>query len=425
MKINILVIGLLKIELFFSISAILGYTYIGSESSPIYLIFMIGIGILNIAIVLWEVFRTGRLLIKDISLIIGIPFLVLISYLFAIIEYGYAEDINRYFNNFLAFSFPSIYIGFYYGKNNKEKEIINLTPILQISMLLLTIGSIASIIIPVLRGVGFTQLGGASYQSASYYAAFSFGLNVYYLVWGENHNRLHFMRSRLYRILSVILIPIQIVSVIIPGGRGAFVQLFVYIIITLIEVLRERKRKKTIVFLFSLIMLALVIILISPYLMENDFFQRGFNRVLSFVSPSGGINWEETSGRKAIYEEAIDLFKKSPLIGYGLFGYNYQISIRQYPHNIILEVLLQGGIIYLLIFVLLLLKIFIKIFKLIKIDNKWREILFLFIYPLTGLMFSGSYLSTSIFWFVVISVISVSLKSFGCRCTVRGTNKLN
>jgi hypothetical protein len=60
-------IGILKIELFFSIAALAGYVYEGKESSPIYLIAMIGLGMLNMAIVFISIIKHKQYSLKASS----------------------------------------------------------------------------------------------------------------------------------------------------------------------------------------------------------------------------------------------------------------------------------------------------------------------------------------------------------------------
>jgi O-antigen ligase len=73
--------------------------------------------------------------------------------------------------------------------------------------------------------------------------------------------------------------------------------------------------------------------------------------------------------------------------------------VTGYPHNLILEILLSGGLIYLGITVFFV-AIFVKKILFFAIKN---DVLFIYIilYPIIQLMFSGTYLVTTEFWIIV------------------------
>lgn len=74
------------------------------------------------------------------------------------------------------------------------------------------------------------------------------------------------------------------------------------------------------------------------------------------------------TGRNLLWQEALQLINNNPYIGYGRVSTNY-ISIwggKYSSHNIILELLLQGGIVALIPFLVI-------IFKAIKMLNKYRN----------------------------------------------------
>ena len=77
---------------------------------------------------------------------------------------------------------PAIFIGYYCGQHYLESS-LNLTPFIELSMLVLTAATIMSTIVPMVEGANFTTFGGESGQTASYNGAFAFGMNLYYLFW--------------------------------------------------------------------------------------------------------------------------------------------------------------------------------------------------------------------------------------------------
>ncbi|MFA7591866.1 MAG: O-antigen ligase family protein [Sphaerochaetaceae bacterium] len=402
-------IGILKIELFFSIAALAGYVYEGKDSSPIYLVVMIGLGMLNMAIVFISIIKHKQYSLKAFIMMIGIPFILSLLYLQAILEYGFDYYIARYYFWFLAYAMPTIFIGYYCGQRYYDVS-FSLTPFIELSMIVITAASIFTTIIPMLEGVKFTTIGGESYQTASYNGAFAFGMNLYYLFWGSNHRRLRLMNTVAYKLFQMVLLPIQIIAVIIPGGRGGFVLLFSYLFMILLVAIINKDWKKLLIFFSCIGVIVLAFFIFYKRLLEIPLFTAGFTRATEFFSFTKGINWDGTSGRLEWYKEAWDLFKASPIYGNGLFTSFYIYSKKQYPHNIILEFLMQGGLIYLLVWLSFALWLVTKYVKVVKHNQHLREVLFLCVFPITLLMFSKSYLSNPFFWYTVAYLVSIDTR---------------
>lgn len=109
-------IGLFKVPLFFSVVALLGYEGLSETNPQLYAYIMSFIGIVNMATILWVVARNDRFTIKDIVVLLGIPFIMLLSYFTAIVLGRHHPQNSHYFSLFLGFSLPSIFIGYYLGR---------------------------------------------------------------------------------------------------------------------------------------------------------------------------------------------------------------------------------------------------------------------------------------------------------------------
>jgi O-antigen ligase len=138
------------------------------------------------------------------------------------------------------------------------------------------------------------------------------------------------------------------------------------------------------------------------------FFLLGFRDI--GIDLGNGINWEKTSGRDQVYSSAISFIKERPILGYGIFSY---WRVMPNPHNLFLEILLSGGIVYFFMFFSLLGRLFIKLSKMIRYDCRNKFWLVIYMYPFIMLMFSGSYLTSSMFWFVgmLVATYRMPLKS--------------
>lgn len=118
------------------------------------------------------------------------------------------------------------------------------------------------------------------------------------------------------------------------------------------------------------------------------------NRVFAYVG-DGGVDWSGTSGRDVVYGEAVAAIENGGPFGYGLFSW----GIDYYPHNLLLELLLNGGILYAASSAILLAAFALRAVRLPHSDPSAGVILPLSLYPLSMLQFSGTYMTTGPLWF--------------------------
>ena len=113
----------------------------------------------------------------------------------------------------------------------------------------------------------------------------------------------------------------------------------------------------------------------------------------------------ETSDRDITYGDALDAFYESPAFGYGI--YKYADKLGFYPHNIFLQVMVQGGVFYLIIFVTFITVLFVKALRMLK-DSTNSLLIIIALYPFVLLLFSGSYTRDPLFWFLVTYLFVVN-----------------
>ena len=200
-----------------------------------------------------------------------------------------------------------------------------------------------------------------------------------------------------------VLLLVQVAGVLISGGRGGFI-LVVNASLLLLWLKMKDKKDSLLLVLLIIIFFLISSLVLLPKIMKNDLFINSSNRVFSYIT-SNGIDMTETSERDQVYHEAIELIKERPLTGFGFFGY-YDYTF--FPHNFFLETLLNWGIFFLL-FVLYMALLFLhKLSMIIKHEPSNLFALAIFIYPFTNLMFSGTYMSTPLFWFGISYVFVYS-----------------
>ncbi|PWL55887.1 MAG: hypothetical protein DBY38_00165 [Clostridium cadaveris] len=398
---NILkIMPIFSINMFFSICSIIGYSYGGSDSSSIYKIYMFLIFIFSLIFFLYQLVVKKIIKTKGQVLVLIIPFIVtlifLVNEILAINNY----NTTKYFMYFIIFSVPAIFMGIYVAQSNK---ISSVSKNMELVMLIFTVAVMITTIKSLSSGERFNSIGGETYQFASYLAAFSFGINIYYLVYGTNHERFRFTSTKIYKLCCYVLLMFQLCGVFIAGGRGGFVLIIAYLIYIALSLLDKKHSKRIIKYIFIVGIFLLVISILFPYLLNIESFNNSFNRVFSYIS-TDGVDWSGTN-RDLVYAEAIYYIKQKPLLGYGLFNW----ASDNYPHNFILEILLNGGILYLFFWIFVLINLVTKLSKIIKYDSETRIIKIIFLYPLLMLMFSGTYTINTIFWFCISFIFAYEI----------------
>lgn len=248
----------------------------------------------------------------------------------------------------------------------------------------------------------FSTSGTVTYQTISYLSAFAFGLNYFLLIDTENTNRAVFFRKNIfYKIFSILLLFLQGVSLVVTGGRGGFILLVVYFFyMTFFQKAEKRNYFKIVV------VLAIIAFVTIIFTSNNKAIDIGLQRIFSYITDEG-IDMSETSYRDVNYKVALDLISQRPAFGYGIYGlYMYTF----YPHNIVLEILLGGGICYLILFVIFLVFVSKKFIRIKNLNKNSLLIFLILLYDLVMLMFSGTYLSATALWFFIGFVINYRTK---------------
>lgn len=163
--------------------------------------------------------------------------------------------------------------------------------------------------------------------------------------------------------------------ILLSQSRAAYVGTLVSLLITAIILIKMKKSNSIKVAIFFACLFILVII--SYFLFEKLGFYENSGSIFDSESLIGQDGYNPRS-RIDMWYGALMLFARTPLtiifgIGQGVFFWNTEESITLITnvHNQYLEILLSGGVILFGIFISLLVRQFIYVFKLIKynIDN--------------------------------------------------------
>ncbi|MEG1723994.1 MAG: O-antigen ligase family protein [Anaerovoracaceae bacterium] len=384
----IFIISLTSNILFPVILSIFGGGYVGKEEGGKYIIFCASFwGITFLIFLLRIVLRASQIYSKNNIIWTGIPLLFILSYG---LEFPTGDLAVKYFQQFLLWSLPATYIGIYMANSISRTAVIWFW-----FMVITSIGVVIGIVGPFINGNIFDSLAGASYQEASYTASLSYSLNLFFLLFAHYFALPSFLYKKYVKILFFFLLFLQIMCVFITGGRGGFVVIFCSTSIYFYckYLFSELNMKKLAV---SIILVIIILIGLIPILQSNDVFTHGFSRVFSYISEDG-IDMAQTSNRDIVYASTIELIQLKPIFGYGIFKY---FETCMYPHNLFLEILLGRGLVYFILFIFIIALFIRKLINLITADRSNLLLLPFAVFSTTSLMVSGTYLTSSFFWFL-------------------------
>ena len=385
--------------IFFVVYGILGLTYTGSSGDSTFVYSYMALDILVLIYFIYNSLRYGMGGKGIIMLIIALIFLAVYYF-----DPPHSEDGIQDGRIFLAESVPAILIGIVLAKTNRLNTLARFYDVLNI---VLTIGLLLNFRMFTSGAIGGLA-GTTNYQALSYTAALAFSINIFGLLAGSFYpDRFKFFNSSIFYVIELLFLPVQILACIMSGGRGGAILIILSFIAVFYYVNKWKKKKsKTIFTLLGVAAIGLLVLSILPEQYSDPIFN-GLNRQFSYIS-RGGIDMGETSNRDITYGEALEAFNESPAFGYGL--YKYADRLGYYPHNIFLQVMVQGGIFYLSIFILCMIVLFVKAFRMLR-DSSNSLLIIIALYPFVQLLFSGSYTRDPLFWFLVTYLFVVNKPS--------------
>jgi len=395
-------IALLFRPLFFITTYFLGFQ-ISEESMG----FTIASIVLDLAIVVMFIKYISRSKIGKHT-VFGL-FFVLFMLSLAIFSYLRLQlnpyTLTYFIKYFTSLSIPFFLLGVMIDFSNKrflfsvEKYLTIFSTIIIISFFYITITTVSDV-------KQLTAINSLNYQSIGYYLTFS-GLIVFLY---------SFEKKNPYRILKLFTYILAFLLVVFTGARGPLVAFFLGT--AAIAFFKSRK-----VFILILVVSFAFILLLNPiidFLYKNfPSFSSGVIRGLSFLYLGRNRDYPlsaQIATRKPFYENALFVFGLFPYFGSGVGGFSYYSGVGIYPHNLFLELLSDYGLFGFLSFLIGVIYILTNILLL----NKYVHglIVIAFVYSLTQLLFSGSFLCTSELWFsfgAVLSFFDFSLKTKHCQ----------
>lgn len=391
---------------YFSLLSILGMSHFGEQESPLYWVLVIFSSIMAYTFIALRIFINGHIRLSLLPLYL-LPVAIIVIYLWTGNFTGLAFQSIALFLVFVA---PAFYVGIELGSKGSIEEY---SQTLFGLGLLVSVGVLATI--PVVLNTDlnilFEVFAGGHYQALSYFASLAFVIILVHL-FAINGNK-----SGLMILMLVLLLIGDLAVIFFSGGRGGLVVITFGILAVMVLKLTVRKFL-TITLTIVLSLYLMVTLLQNVDFLFKDRVMESSMRLISYIV-DGGIDFSTASNRDIFYGQAIEYISQRPIFGYGLFGVIDQSPDPYfgspglyYPHNLFLEVLLHGGLIYLAVFLTIFIWFGYKFYRMIACDVSQILLLPFFSYSFVQLMFSGTYLQETLFWFVFAYVMAYPSREF-------------
>jgi len=385
-------------ESFLCFCSILGIHIGKGESSPIYLLFNIVLFLVTSFFLFFDLKKSIRHIKKKLFLLLPVVMTIIFLFEYAITSGSGLEWTYKAYRSFVLYCIPAIYIGIDLTVVGKLK---NIYPYLDLLAVIMSVGLLRGVANSLESGIVSLLGEGGDYNNIAYTSAVCFAF-VYYGFLSNRKDRFSIFQSKLFRIISPFLMIGLAVSALASGGRGGSLLLIIYFITLSLKFISKKNIFRTII--ISIPVFLILIISAFKYIESNpalsSVYEYGVGRAFEYIS-DGGIDTSKSSNRDEIYVQTWKTIEDNPIIGNGLFR---TIGVIGYPHNFILEVLLDGGFLFLFFWLAVLYRTAMKLRKIVRCDKDMYFLVIIVLYLMVDLMFSGSYLMSGLFWFVLASI---------------------
>lgn len=218
--------------------------------------------------------------------------------------------------------------------------------------------------------------------------------------------RFFFVREGMpQKILTIILSICNLLfcfKIMVHGSRGVVLSIFLLLVFLFIvqvkpsnhgvKILKGRLRSVTIVLLLIAASYITVFSYIDKYLESNTGVSFYAIEKIARMGAEGDLD----NGRNRISNIAIKGFLDQPILGHGIDRFE-TVTGGNYPHNFVLEVLFDGGLV---LFFILLLPFFVSVIKILRKCSKEEFAIFctLFFASVPGALFSQDLYCMPVLW---------------------------
>lgn len=252
---------------------------------------------------------------------------------------------------------------------------------------------------------GFITVFGSNYLGLGRVAGIAFILSVaYFVFWSRN------IYKKIFSLAGVILF---LWVLLIGGGRGPLLAAGISVVIPLVFSVGISLKRQAIIIkrkAIPMLIIVLVFIMLIVYIVESGQITQTINRLLVLTEDDRGAS---AGARLQYFADAFEYWKEAPILGYGIGSWpiiNSGIDKRSYPHNIILEILVELGFIGVVLFLTLIFYAFSFLSPLKSLGDQPIKtlLMMLIVYMLINSMVSGD-ISDNRLLFTIIGLMPAAL----------------
>jgi len=162
------------------------------------------------------------------------------------------------------------------------------------------------------------------------------------------------------RFIKIFLLPLFFAALLLSGSRGGMLAALLSLIVFLFlcRILNFQRIFRSLIFFFVIVVITGIFFAMFPklYVSVKEAFEK---RIYEQT-----IEERYLSGREDHYGYIMAHWSENTFLGHGLGGWKYYVGINDYPHNHVLELFYEGGLLAVMMFMVLLFFVFRKIFSL-------------------------------------------------------------
>ena len=359
------------------------------------------IAVFCLILFVYQAIKTKKISLTEAGAICLIIYILLNIYITSAVHGEMSEQANASLLEFGVKAIPAILLGCIAARKRALYSIINC---IDYVMVFISLAMTRALILCISQTINRVMIGttfGADYQQISYYAGYFFALNMFMIFVGRRHVTGRIRSSAAFQVVRVVELLIFTALSLYSGGRGGFILILVTLVYWIFYYAIRTKKYKLLI--GGVVLLAFLFYVFFYDVLGGTVFSNGYLRIFEFIGKDS-INWTGTSGRQEVYARVFNLINQSPLVGNGITGGSYYQTAS--AHNWILEILLEGGILYLALWCFILFRFFRKLRNGIRVDECYWLMATVFLTDFVGLMFSFIYLRCTAIWFAIFYILN-------------------
>ena len=224
------------------------------------------------------------------------------------------------------------------------------------------------------------------------------------------------------RVLGIVVITLYLLIFLIVGARGAITSLFAFLAIYYIISGKERMQKIARLSIMGIV--AIVFFTSFDFIIDylfNLLDTRGVSsRSIERMYYSSIAGGDVSAGRFKIYKMAFNEFLQSPIWGNGIGSFDSYKGT--FPHNIFLQLMVEGGLFFVIPFTVLLIRGLVYIFEKGGKTASGGIMLFVFCSGMIRLFFSSYLWGSHFCWLFILLALNIKVFRKNERNSISNNN---